>query len=65
MNLICNFFGHRYDKKETTVRILSSGLCEVRTTCPRCNKITYALVVPEKTDDGDKQGHTTSTKKTK
>ncbi len=64
MNLICNFFGHRYDKKETTVRVLDSGLFEVKTICPRCNKITYALVVPEKAD-GDKQGYTTSTKKTK
>ena len=65
MNLICNLFGHKYDKKETTVRVLDSGLFEVKTICPRCNKITYALVVPEKTDDGDKQGYTTSTKKTK
>ena len=64
MNLICNFFGHKYDKKETTVRVLDSGLFEVKVICPRCNKITYALVVPEKTN-GDKQGYTTSTKKIK
>lgn len=65
MNLICELFGHKYDKSETTARLLESGLCEIKTICPRCNKITYALVVPEKTDDGDKQANTKGTKKTK
>lgn len=51
MNLICELFGHKYDKQSTTIRILPWGPCEVKTVCPRCNKITYCLVIPEKPDD--------------
>ena len=63
MNLICELFGHKYDKSETTVRILPWGLCEIKTICPRCNKITYVMVVPEKVN-GDKQRDSKSNKKT-
>lgn len=52
MNLICELFGHKYDKQSTAIRILPRGLCEIKTICPRCNKVTYCLVVP---DDGNKQ----------
>lgn len=64
MNLICELFGHKYDKSETTARLLESGLCEIKTICPRCNKITYALVVPEKVN-GDKQANVKGNKASK
>lgn len=47
MNLICELFGHKYDKKEVKITMIRDNLCEVAVMCPRCNKVNFSLVVPE------------------